>query len=221
MAKLSVLNIINEVERNVGLSTSNTLSTITGFRYKIWQWLNQELLKLSINHQWKPLEETGTITLIEDTQVYAKPSDMIYVDKYSFIYNESIKVDYRSTQEIDQLYKDQNKDGTPYDIYEYGSNFIIPVNPTSSIAGNIITYRYWKLPTALDINVDTATTWIPEGFDRSVLIPLVSARALQYRRNDEYSEYNKDVYARNGSLSSMKRVHGSPSSNRVRVSPNI
>ncbi len=221
MAQLSCLEIVNEVERNIGLSASSTLSTLSGFRYKIWQWLNEELLQLSINNQWKQLEESGTITLVTDTQTYAKPSSMVYVDKFSFIYNETTKVMYRSTQEIDAKYKDQDKDGTPLDIYEYQSNFVIPKNPTSAIAGNTIKYRYWKLPTALDINVDSATTWIPEGFDRSVLIALVSARALQYRHNDEYREYRANVYSTTGSLASMKRIHGSPSSNRMRVSANL
>lgn len=222
MAKLTILEIFNEIQRNIGISELSTLSGLSsGFNYKIWQWINQELLKLSINHKWKPLEETGTITLVTSTQTYAKPSDMVFVDRYSFIYNSSSEVTYRTAQEIDFLYQDQDNDGTPEDIYEYGSNFVLPTNITSAVNGKTILYRYWKLPTALSTSSNTATTWIPEGFDRSVLIPLVSMRALQYRRNSEYQEYRDQVYGKDGSLDYMKLIHGSPTSNRVRVTAHL
>lgn len=221
MAKLTALQLMQEVQLNVGVATVTSLAALTGLNHKIFTFINDGIFEIGIKKDYKPLEALGTITLVTDTNTYAKEPTMNKVDKNSFRFDNSKEIVYLTAQEVDDKYPNQTNSGTPKEVYEFGDNFDLILKPKSGDNGKVINYRYWSLPTILSTATETGTSWFPEGFDRTVLVNWASYKTLQYRHNEEYSEYYKKVFGADGSIHSFNRIIGSPTPKKLRVTGKI
>ena len=222
MAKLTALELLNEVLRNVGDETVSSLSNLSGQKLLAWNALNEALLDITTSEQWKPLETWGEITLATGTSTYAKPSDMYDFDRNSFRYNEAKTIFYKTPQEVDREYVTQTNTGSPEVIYEFGDYWYVIKIPGTNENGKTIKYRYWKLPSLLSTDTETGTCWLPEGFDRTVLVNLATFKVLHYRNNPEAAIYYQKVYGDpkrgiEGSFTKLVRLYRSPTMKRVRV----
>ncbi len=222
MAKLNALELVNEVLKNVGVNTITSLSNLSGQSQLAWDALNEAIAELALEDHWKPLEAAGTITLSSNTNTYTQPSDMIDFDKDSFRYNEAKTIPFKAPNEVDREYITQTNTGSPEVIFEFEGYWNIQKIPDSSADGKLIKYRYWKRPSLLDTSTETGTCWVPEGFDKSVLVNLATFKVLHYRNNPEAVIYYRKVYGDakegiEGNLLKMKRIYRSPALKRVRV----
>ena len=221
MAKLTALEILQDVQINVGISTSTALTALTGLNYKMFSFINEGIFEIGVAKDYKPLEALGTITLITDTATYAKEATMNKVDKNSFKYDNTKEIFYVTPQEVDDRYPNQTESGTPEEIYEFGDNFDIIKKPKTANNGKTINYRYWELPTLLSTDTATGTSWFPAGFDRTVLVNWASYKTLQFRHNEEYNAYYNKIFGDNGTIHSFNRIVGSPSPKKIRVTRNV
>lgn len=220
MAKLSALQLLQEVQLNNGLSTDTALTALTGLNYKIWQYIQEGIYSIGVNDNWSDLEADGTITLADGTATYTIPTDLNQADKYSFRYNESKNLKWYSPQEVDDIYPTQTGTGAPKGVYEWNGNYHMINTAGAAEASKTVKYRYWSIPTVLSTDTATGTSWFPEGFDRTVLVNWATFKTMQYRHQDEFKEYKRKVFGGDGEpgyLNEMRRIHRSPSANRVRV----
>jgi len=225
MAKLTALQIVNKVLRNCGLISRDlsSLSNLNVMQTLVLDAINESILEIGLSEHWKPLEATGTITLVADQQDYTQPSDMNDFDKKSFIYSgDDTNVEYYTPQEVDELYPSRDATGAPKIIWEFEGKWNVYYIPSSGQEGETITYRYWKIPTTFDGSDDDATCWFPEGFDKLVLVNHATYKVLHYRGNAEaqiyYLKVFGDLYRRiEGTLDKMRHIWMSPKISRVRV----
>jgi len=217
MAKLSALQLVQEVQLNNGLGTSTALTALTGLNYKIWQYIQDGIYDIGVNDKWRPLEEDGTITLADGTASYPQASDLNEVDKNSFIYDQKMQLRWYSPQEIDRLYPTRTSSGDPIGVFEWKGSYDFINTANAANATKTVKYRHWKIPAILSTATAAGTSWFPEGFDRTVLVNYGTFRTLQYRHNDEFKEYKEKVFGRGMFLDQMKRIHRSPNSNKVLV----
>lgn len=220
MAKLSALQIIQEVQLNNGLGTVTALTALTGLNYKIWKFIEEGIFSIGVNDHWKNLEADGTLTLVNGSATYAIPTDLNEVDKYSFRFDESRNLEWLSTQEVDHKYPTQTGSGSPKGVYEWKGFYNLINTADAGNNSKTIKFRYWKHPVILSTDTAAGTTWFNEGFDRSVLVNWVTFKTLQYRHNEEFKEYKKKVFGGDGEegyLNEMRRIRRSPAPNKIRV----
>ena len=220
MAKLTALEILNEVLQNAGLPTVSALTALTGIQNVAWDAINEVIQDLGTSDHWKTLEASGAITLGSNTSTYSTATDQADVDYESFRYNQTKKLPYRTPQEFDRQYLTQTSTGTPNVITEFGGYWRPYYIPDVAAHGKIISYRYWSKPTLLTTATSTGTCWIPETYDRTVLVNLATYRVLHYRGHPEAQVYYQKVYGgqnEEGSIVKFKRIHRSPSLTRLPV----
>lgn len=221
MAKLNALQLLNQVLQNIGENTVSDLTSLSGIKLLAWDALNEVILDLATDDHWRPLEATGTTTLLTDTYTYTEPSDILgEPDKDSFRVDDKSdsNIELLTPQEWDALYPEgigTSKTGQPTKVTRYGSVFIYNKRPTASENGKIVYFRYWSIPSLLSTATSTGTCWIPEGFDRTVLVNLATFKVLHYKQNEEAAVYSMKVYGSpneklEGSLDKMRKAYRSP-----------
>lgn len=219
---MTTLEIMNAVQRNNGLTAVSSLTSLTGLDLKIFNFINDAIFELGVKENWIPLENLQTITLVTSTSTYTKTSTINKYDKFSFRYNETKKLTFRSAQEIDDLYPCQTNLGLADDIYEYGGYFTLPKIPSSDYNTKTIKYRAWNIPALLSTSTATGTCWFPEGYDRTVLVNYATYKVMEFRYIEEYKEYKKKVlgdreFGEEGFLDIMRRDWRSPNPTQIRV----
>lgn len=213
MAKLTLLQILNAVERNVGVT--ETTSSIEGISLTIFHEINEVLMETGVNDLWKPLEaDRATMTLTTGLATHTIPSDFSILDKDSFIFDNARPIPYKTPQEIDFAVSNQTATGYVEAIFEFNGFFRPYRTPSTNENGKTINYRYWKLPTILSTSTSTGTSWIPEGFDSSFLVNAVTFRVMHYLGSPEAQIYQQKAQA---GLNNMKRWHGSAKPQSMRV----
>lgn len=148
---------------------------------------------------WTPLEETGTITLVEGQTEYTKPIDMFKFDNKTFKHYTSLTD--TSAYRMLKFYKRDGRnryiDVTNSDIdflWEAGGNFVLNKAPTAEEVGLTITYRYYKIPAEFDISKPNESSWFPTPFDREVLVEGTVAEMFIRRQKVNASTSYAKVY---------------------------
>lgn len=199
MAQMTLLQIVNKVLANLGDAQLTTLGNITGAALQIYNAMNEALYEISMEYTFQPLESDGVITLANGTSTYTKPSDMQSYDKDSFRLAQRQQIKYYSPQKFDREYVSQTSSNTPVLLTDWRGKFQFYPIPDSGINGSTCAYRYWKIaPTFVNVPTNTASdsanTWIPEGFDYTLLCNWITFKILHYRHNEEMAIYQSKVW---------------------------
>lgn len=216
MAKLTSLQIFNKVANNLREPEVASLASLSGTNLLILNSIDHILLTVGLSNLWRQLETTGTLNMITETGTYTAsvPSNYHRCDKNSFRYANNRYIAYLDSQELDMLTADQNDSGMVEYIYETGSSFHVFKAPSSSYNGDVISYRYWKVPDLVDTSTPGGNLWFPQGYDQTVLVNLTTALMFSHRENPKATVYSN---LGNAALSTMKLHFTSPSLHQVPV----
>lgn len=218
MAKQTALQLLNKVLNNLGESpvSSGTLNAISGLSLLVFNTINEVIHELSLEKEGKlkPLEADGTLTMTQNVGTYAQPTDMRTFDKDSFRYNQSKELIYVTPQKWDRDFKTQTSTGEPSIITLWKSYFRPYYIPHAAADAKTVNYRYWSIATLLNTDTETATCFIPEGFDITLLCDMVTYKILAYKHNSEALTYYAKVYGDGrtleGSLARFTSLYSSP-----------
>lgn len=225
MAKLTALQTLNAVLRNIGEEQVSSLTALTGIQLVAWDKITEAIQDLVTdqNTRWSFLESLGVISLSTGNNAYTitgltSGSDMMMEDKESVrSADASRRIGYKTPQEWDEMHpKGITTDMTGYpDFYtRYAGQFVFNKQAASAQNAKNIDFRYWKFPTYFATATSTGTTEIPEPFDRTLLVALATLKMMTYLGNAEASVYRVQVFGNGsdieGSLDKMKRLHTSP-----------
>jgi len=214
MAKQTLLQLINKVMANLGEAQLASTTGLSGISLLAFNTLNELLYDIAFNDRLKPLETNVTMTLTVNVSTYADPTDLFAFDKDSFRYNEATEVVFYTPQRFDREYKTQTDTGIPNKIYEFAGYWKPYPIPDANADGKLIKYRGWKNPTPYDTATPTGTSYMPEGFDLTLLADFTTYKILHYKENVQAQVYYAKVFGdgRNneGSLDKFKRLFRSP-----------
>jgi hypothetical protein len=225
MAKLSALEVMNEVLRNIGESTVSVLTGLTGLQLVVWNKITEALQDICTdqNTRWSFLEKLGIVPMVTGSYQYlitslTSGSDMQVEDIESFKQSDSgYNIKYKSPQEWDALYPKgitTALTGYPDEYTKYGGYLIFNTQATATQNGKNIDFRYWKHPTYFSTGTATGTCDIPEPFDRTLFVALATLKVLTYLGSDEAAIYKVQVFGNGqdieGSLDKMKGLYSSP-----------
>lgn len=205
MAKLTVLQMVNQVLSNLGEPSDLTaLTALTGIQQEAFDALNDGLVALSeySNGQLIPLETIGEITLADGTKTYAVPGSFRIEDERSFRNaSEHELVPFVSPEEMDAKYPHisaTDNVGYPRSITRFGTKFRVDHYADSDINGDKIYYRFWALPSIFSTATATGTCWVPEGWDRSVLINWATYKVMLDHGKPQATAYFQKVFGVDG-----------------------
>jgi len=224
MAKANALQIVQQVLYNLGDAQITTLNGITGAALSAFQAVNEGIYEIAFESLFQPLETATFFTVATGVTTYSKPSTIFAYDKDSFRYNEGQQnFKYKAHRWVDNKYPCQTNTNIPMVVYDWQGNFNIYPIPPISENGYLVKYRAWVIPTLFGIGAptstatDTATCWLPEGFDIGLLSDWATKKVLQYRHNPETQSYHIKIFGeeRNdgqgdqGNLSRLKNLYNS------------
>lgn len=220
MAKLTALQATNEVLKRIGEATLSSLTSLTTIQQQAFDNMNRALEEIAQDVDSKPLETEGSITLVTSTSTYSPPSD------YRSIIPESVRQpdDQRNIQvitsdEFDLMLPqgvDSNRTGYPEFLTEKLGVIQLDRQPTANENGKMIKYRYQKIPTLYSTATSTGTSWMPEGFDLTLLCDYATWMTMQYMAHPEVGDYYLRVFGSadnnhpEGHLSKFKRKFQQP-----------
>ena len=214
MAKATLLQMINKVLENLGESQLAATTSLSGMSLMIFNTLNELMYNIGFNDHMQPLETNVTMTLTTAVQTYSKPSDVFCYDKDSFIYDSSNEIVYYTPQRFDREYKEATSQGEPDKLYEFGGYLTVYPIPNATANGKTIKYRAWKYPVIYNTATATGTSYIPEGFDVTMLADYVTFKIMHYKENPQAQIYYTKVFGdgkgNEGSLEQFKRIFRSP-----------
>lgn len=226
MAKLTALQVLNQVLQNIGEdSTLTGLTSLTGIQITAWNKIKEAIQDITTdqNDRWDFLESLGEISLTTNNYSYAVTgittgSDMMMEDRESFRQPDTGRnLKYITPQEFDAYYpKGISTDtvGYPGFFTKHAGSFVFDKMATSAENGKLVKFRYWKYPTYYSTSTATGTTEIPEPFDMTLLVALATLKMLTYLGSSEAAIYKAQVFGNGGdiegSLDKMKRIHTSP-----------
>lgn len=225
MSKMSALEIFNEVLRNCGESTVSGLSSLSGFQLLVWNKIIEALQDICTDEDTRLsfLESDGAVPMVTDSYKYeiaalASGGDMLTEDRESLrCADNSSKVKYLTPQEFDDKYPGgitAQRTGYPSEYTKYGGYFVFNNQATTGQNGQNVSFRYWKRPTLYSTATSTMTGDLPAPFDRTLLVPLATLKAMTYLGNDEAAVYKVQVFGNGsdieGSMDKLKRIHSSP-----------
>ena len=225
MAKLTALQALNRVLRNIGEAQVSSLSALSGIQMVAWEKLEEAIQEIVTDQdtRWSFLESLGKITLTTGNNAYTVTglttgSDMMLEDKESVRSADAQRgVKYVTPQELDKAYpKGITTEHTGYpDLYTiYAGQFVFNKQATATENGKFVDFRYWKHPTYYATATATGTTDVPEPFDRTLLVALATLKTMIHLGSADAGAYKVMVFGNNsdveGSLDKMKRMHTSP-----------
>lgn len=226
MAKMTTLQLVNGVLRNLGESSSlASLTSLSGVQSVVWDKLVEALYEICAdqNTRFQFLEKEGAIPLVTGSYKYlisglTNGSDMQREDRESFVQPDSgMRIKYTTPQEWDRLYPSgitTSMTGYPDRYMKFNGYIYFNRQATASENGNSVNFRYWKHPTLPDTSTPNATLDIPEPFDRLVLLALATMKSFVYLGNDESLAYRIMIYGDNreieGSFAKLHELYGSP-----------
>lgn len=226
MAKMTALQVLNQVLQNVGEdSTLTSLTSLTGIQLTAWNKIREALQDITTdqNVRWDFLESFGVVSLSTNNYSYTitgltTGSDMLEEDRESFKQPDTGRnLKYITPQEFDAYYpKGISTDtvGYPSFFTKYANSFIFDKMATADENGKLVNFRYWKYPTYYSTSTSTGTTELPEPFDMTLLVALATLKVLTYLGSSEASIYKVQVFGNGsdieGSLDKAKRILTSP-----------
>ncbi len=214
MSKITALEAVNKVLNNLGEPVESSLASLSGLAYMVFHTINEVLHDLATEYKLKPLEASGTLSLVTATSTYSQPADFQSIDKDSLRYDDRRDVTYLTAQAFDRARVKRSNTGEPEVVYQWADVFNVWPIPTSAANGKSIVYRYWKMPTLYTTASPSGTSYIPEGFDLTLLADLATYKILHYKHNEEAAAYYAKVYGdgrmKEGSLDKFKNLYGSP-----------
>ncbi len=225
MAKLTALQIVNNILKNIGEAGDlSALTSLTSIQQLCFDKANESIIELAGLAKWMPLEAQGTSTMLTSTSTYTPPTDMAEENIDTFRlpdYNGVALRYYKTPAEWDSDYPKgitTERTGWPSGIMRFNNTFYLNTIPLAAQNTKRITFRYWQLATKLTTATATGTCWIPEGMDDLVLVNLATYKVLAYKGNPEAMDYYNRVFGRGqndkGYLEQMKKLYSSP---RVRM----
>lgn len=214
MAKATLLQLINKVLSNLGESQLTVTTSLSGLSLLVFDTLNELSYDLGFNDKVRPLETNVTMTLTSNVSTYAVPTDIFDFDKDSFIYNDDSQVVYYTPQRFDREHKKATDTNIPTKIYQFAGYWRPYPTPNTTAHNKTIKYRAWKYPTLYATATATGTSWMPEGFDLTMLADYVTFKIMHYKENPQAQIYYVKVFGdgkdNEGSLSKFKRLFRSP-----------
>jgi len=214
MAKQTLLQMLNKVLSNLGESQITVTTSLSGLSLLAFNSLNEFLYDVAFKDRFTPLECDGSMTLLSGTATYTKPTDLFAFDKDSFRYNDNTEVVFYTPQRFDREYKAQTDSGEPNKIYQWAEYWKPYPIPNLTANSKTIKYRYWKNPVIYSTATATGTSWIPEGFDITLLADYVTYKIMHYKENAQAPIYYAKVYGdgreNEGSLALLKSLFRSP-----------
>ncbi len=214
MAKQSLLQMINKVLSNLGESSVTATTSLSGLSLMVFNTLNELLYDIGFNDRLMPLETNVTMTLTQNVSTYAVPSDIFAFDRDSFRYDTGTEVVFYTPQRFDREYKSATDVNNPDKIYQHAGYWRPYPIPGASANGKTITYRAWKYPTIYSTDTAAGTSYMPEGFDLTLLADYVTFKILHFKQNEEAKVYYAKVFGdgkdNEGSLSKFKTLFRSP-----------
>lgn len=226
MAKLTTLELVNDILRNCGeRSDLSSLTSLSGIQNVVWNKLIEALNETCSDGeaQWQFLEDFGEVPLATGQYRYlisglASGSDMQREDPKSFTQADSgNKIVFKTPQEWDELFPNgiqTSSTGYPTMYTKFGGYIIFDKYATAAENGDIVSFRYWRHPTYPATGSPSATLDVPEPFDRLVLSPLATMKTLIHLGNEEAVAYKLMVYGDGrdieGNISKMQRMYASP-----------
>jgi len=225
MAKLTALEALNRVLRNIGEAQVASLTSLSGIQMIAWEKLEEAIQDVVTdqNTRWSFLESLGQVSLTTGNNAYTitgltSGSDMQSEDKESVrSVDAGRNIRYKTPQEWDTLYpKGITTDATGYpDLYSgYAGQFIFNKKASSNENGSVIDFRYWKIPAYYQTATATGTIDMPEPFDRTLIVALATLKVMTYLGNAEASVYKVQVFGNGsdieGSLDKAKQLYTSP-----------
>lgn len=194
MAKQTALQLVNGVLNNLGDVQVTTLAGISGAALFAFNCINEGLYDIAFEFPNQLLETNAQFTVATGTATYTKSGALYMYDKDSFRYDESKNLHYYASKRFDLDYATQTNTNVPSIVRDWQNLFWLYPIPPSSENGKIVKYRAWSLPTPFTTASDSATCWIPEGFDITLLTDWATKKVLHYRHNEEESIYGVKIW---------------------------
>jgi len=126
---------------------------------------------------------------------------------------------YKTTDEWDQLLPEgvrSDRTGWPDSIAYVRGRIEVDHIPTVTEKGKVIEYRYFQIPTLFSTSTSTGTSFMPEGWDQTVLHDYATWMTMQYMGHPEMNDYYFKLFGdpRNkqpeGEVSRFKRAFSQP-----------
>ena len=220
MAKLTALQSTNEVLKRIGEATISSLTSLTTIQLQAFDNLNRALEEIAQDVDNKPLEVEGSITLVTNTNTYTPPND------FRSIVTESVRqpdsgqpVSVVTADEFDRQFPEgitSARTGYPEFLTEKLGLLTFDKLPTANENNKTIKYRYQKIPTLFSTATSTGTSWMPEGYDLTLLCDYATWITMQYMGHPEVGDYYLKVFGDSqnlkpeGHLSKFKRKFQQP-----------
>ena len=221
MAQLTKLEILNKVLRNRDSTTVENLNNLNEDQQTTLEAIYDAEEDIAMITTWKLFKRSGQITLIQGALSYGIPSNFYCVDPTSFIFDDSDHVKYIERIDAKRLIVDPSVNGSPIYIYQHNeTNFRIYKIPTAADDNKLIKFDYYEMPTLLTDKSETGNSWIPEPFDRIVLVPYATFKRMTAKGDPESERFRAEVFGNRiagivGSLKKMKRIHEDSSLPRI------
>lgn len=228
MAKSTALQVLNKVQSNLGevYTSSASFASMTGLALLIFNTMNEVLLEIANDYKYMDLETDVSITLSSNTSTYTASVTLSDFDKDSFNYNNQYPIKYFTPQRMDREYPVKTSTGAPIVAWYWGGYFRLYPVPDASQHGKALMFRGWKIPDLYSTATYTGTSYIPEGYDLTLLANWVTFKVLSYKGNPEAQVYYAKVFGTSdgkmeGQLNQYKKNRGSPQmlDNSIMVEP--
>lgn len=228
MAKSNALQILNKVQNNLGESqtAAGSFASISGLALLIFNSMNEVLLDIAEEYKMMELEADISIPLVTNTSTYTASLTLTEFDKDSFNYNDERHIPYYTPQRMDREFPVKTATGQPRVAWYWGGFFRLYPVPALSENTKQLKFRGWKIPDLYSTASTAGTSYIPEGFDLTLLANWVTFKVLAYKNNPEAQVYYAKVFGTSdgrmeGQLDKYKRNHGSPQilDNSIMVEP--
>jgi hypothetical protein len=223
MAKMTLLQCMNEILKRCGESAVTQTATLAVLPQQVFDNLNRVITELAQDTNFKPLETQGTLTLVTATDTYDPPVDFNTLVLQSIqnpnADNVNVNINCLTPDEFDQFYpiaRRVGREGYPVAMTYYLDHFLLDSKPQASLNGKVINYRYFKMPTLFVQGTDSGTCWVNETYDRTLLCDYATWLTMEYIDHPKASYYHVKVFgdpnnrSPEGELSKFKRAFGAP-----------
>jgi len=198
MAKLTCLQAVNEVLKRIGEPTIAALTSLTTIQLQAFDNLNRALEEIAQDGDLRPLEAIGTVTLLTGTSTYTPPNDYRALAIESFKQSDSNRnVNIITADEFDIMFPKgvpSDRTGYPSVMAEIAGVFTFDRKPTANENSKTVDYRYFKIPTLYATATATGTSYIPEGYDRTLLCDYATWLTMRYMGHPEAMDYYYSIF---------------------------
>lgn len=222
MAKLTAIQALNEVLKRIGEPVVTALTSLSVIQQQGFDNLNRALEEIAQDTDNRPLEAEGTVTLLTSTSTYATSAITNYRKlAYESVHQTNDKNSIRliTSDEFDLMFPEgitTDRQGYPNLMTEKLGKFHFDKVPTANENSKVVTFRYQQIPTLYETATEAGTSFMPEGFDRTLLCDYATWITMQYMGHPEIQDYYFKVFGSpdnnspEGHLSKFKRTYQQP-----------